>query len=80
MEKSRLVRQGCERKEGQPLAARSWPQAAHRAASAKGVASDGADSQPTEHRGLEAVREGMKQRESGRQNSLSAGESSESFA
>ena len=64
-------RQGRERAQGQPSAARSRLEAAQRAARAEGTAGDGAHSQRPRHRGLETVREGMKQREGGRQSSLS---------
>jgi len=76
MGKSRLVRQGREREEGQPLAARSRLEAAHRSACAKGDAGDGAPAQRPRRRGLETVCEGMTRQglepnlESERQSSL----------
>src|SRR5437667_12687164 len=60
MGKSRLVRQDCEREEGQPPAARSWLETAQRAACAEGVARDGAHPQCAGHYGFATVREGIK--------------------
>ena len=52
-----VVGQGRERPQGQPSAARSRPEAAHRAARAEGTAGDGAHSQRPRRRGVETVPE-----------------------
>src|SRR5882672_9026737 len=65
--KPRVVEQAGEHPQGQPPAARSRLEAAHRAARAEGTAGDGAPPQRPRHRGMETVPERMKQWEGGRQ-------------